>query len=393
MKKASILLIVLMLISVGFLSGCTDQTALRSDNDRFEIDTAAQYDGLIVQVTSVGRDESYSLFDDNGEFVTKEAGEGWGYVSVYYTIWNDDRIYVNIGRLDFVVHDSVGNKYYSDSFDGVINYDTLNRVNILYKGESGYAAQHFLVPDDAVGLSVYYNLGTISSPNWVYWVLNVDSSQTQNEDEVEDDIPEPIVIDHNSYFSHTTTGSHSPFIHVYGLVKNCADVNIEFLQVTIKIYDKWGTIIDNKDIYVIPTIIEPDSIGCFDGMFYDGTNYYDDYDHYDVEIASFRQFGNTVYKNFELTEVEYIEEEVTLLNGKVEIQKSIIGNIKNTGNVDMSSVDIYAVYYDSNNKIVGMCFATIFGLDGGQKKSFKTLPIVTPDTFSDYELIIDFTEE
>jgi len=222
---------------------------------------------------------------------------------------------------------------------------------------------------------------------------NGGKDSSENTTEEDENIAEPMIIDHNFYFNHTTTGSFSPYLHIYGLVKNFADVNIEFLQVTITIYDKWDTILGIKDVYVIPTIIELDSIGCFNGMFYDGTNYYDNYDHYDVEIASFEQFGNTVYKNFELTDVEYIEEEVTLLDGTVEIQDYIIGKIKNTGYIDMASVEIYGIYYDLNDKIVGMCFYTIFDLDSGQEKSFKTLPIVTPDTFSDYELIIDCTKE
>jgi hypothetical protein len=117
------------------------------------------------------------------------------------------------------------------------------------------------------------------------------------------------------------------------------------------------------------------------------------FDHYDIEVTSFKDYGRQTYKNFEVSDVSYNQEEVTLLDGTVELQDYITGTIKNTGYVDMASVEIYGIYYDSDDKIVGMCFYTIFDLDSGQEKSFKTLPIVTPDAFSDYELIIDFTEE
>ena len=218
------------------------------------------------------------------------------------------------------------------------------------------------------------------------------SNQSENEDmdnnntgnTEEEEFAEPIIIDHNSHNTLET------YLTIFGLVKNMADKNIDYVKLTITLYSSTGGIIDSDYTYAHPTTIKKNSTGCFWTMFSDIPSYYD---HYDIEITSFKNYDTQIYDKFELTDVNYMQEEVTLLDGTVELQDYITGKIKNTGYMDMVSVEIYGIYYDLNDKIVGMCFYTIFSLNAGQKETFKTLPIVTPDTFSDYELIIDYTEE
>jgi hypothetical protein len=385
MKKVAILLIALMVISMCFLSGCTEQTALQSNKDQFEINKAAQYDGLIVQVTDVGRDESYLRVDDNGEFVTEEAGEGWDYVSVYYTIWNDDRIYVNVGRLDFVIHDSEGNKYYSGSFDGIINYDSLNRVNMLYKGESGYDAQYFLIPDNAVGLKVYYNLGTISSPNWVYWLLNVDSSQSLEEDEEDEEIFDTSshlsIIDSNGFIDSVD------WTKIFGIVKNIGSTNLKYVELSCTLYDASGNVIANKEGYMNKNILEPDDTSSFNFIFEE-----DYYHSYDIEIidASEVDCSDTIGSGLSITNHYREDTDYSVI--------FIKGEIENTGTETADSVCVYARLYDSNGKIIGVQYGSGTGdgeligdLYSGWSDDFKITifdDYYVPDsTIASYELV------
>lgn len=356
MRKTAILLIALMFVSVGLLSGCeSSNTGNQNEIPNYQIPTTHT---VTYKVT--GTATSASLTSENSGGGTEQISDAYiPWETTYYTMQTGDFVYIsaqNNGE-----YGSVTSEIYVDG--------------ALFKTSTSSGA---------------YVIATTSGSIPIGYGYNGQSSTVKGKPNV----PDPLIIDHNFYFN-VTSDTSMPYLEVYGLVKNIADVNIWSIKVTITVYDTWGSILATEDVWVAPLLsIEPGSIGCFYWEFFDGTHYYDHYDHYDLKIASFEQTGDTSYKNFEFTDVKYIEEERTALNGNVWIQKSIIGNITNTGNVDMSYVNIHGVYYDSNGKIVGICQDYLPGLNAGQEKSFKTLPGagVFPDTFSDYKLIIDYAK-
>ena len=108
------------------------------------------------------------------------------------------------------------------------------------------------------------------------WVVVTDDDGGYNYDTIDiwakkyiPPTPIPEVIDHNAY-------SSSNNVYVVGLVKNVADKTIEFLNVSVTLYDASNNEIDTDWTYANPTIIEAGGEACFKTTHSD-VSYYDHY--------------------------------------------------------------------------------------------------------------------
>lgn len=191
--------------------------------------------------------------------------------------------------------------------------------------------------------------------------------------DVNDIVPDPEIIDHNSH-------SSGDFVYVVGLIENVASVNIEFVNLTITLYDSANNYITSEWTYASPTLIEAGERACFKASFSD-TPYYD---HYSIEIESFDRFGTQPY-NYLVT--SGVSDSIGTLGYEV------TGNIKNTGSKVVDSVTVNVVFYDNDGKILDKESRMLFDLYAGQTESFSLTVydwIIDPSSIANYELIIGY---
>jgi hypothetical protein len=73
-------------------------------------------------------------------------------------------------------------------------------------------------------------------------------------------------------------------IEVYGTVKNVADKNIDYAEVTVKFYDKDNELLITKNDQV--QYIGNGATKSFSVSYYNDERYFDQYDHYTVSVWS-----------------------------------------------------------------------------------------------------------
>ena len=71
---------------------------------------------------------------------------------------------------------------------------------------------------------------------------------------------------------------------VYGTVKNVADKNVDYAEVTVKFYDKDNELLITKNQQV--QYIGNGATKSFSVFYYNYEKYYDQYDHYTVSVWS-----------------------------------------------------------------------------------------------------------
>ena len=83
--------------------------------------------------------------------------------------------------------------------------------------------------------------------------------------------------------SHNTR-THGNAIEVYGTVKNVADKNVDYAEVTVKFYDKENELLITKNQQI--QYIGNDATKSFSILYYNYERYYDQYNHYTISVWS-----------------------------------------------------------------------------------------------------------
>lgn len=279
-----------------------------------------------------------------------------------------EEIYQNL------MNNKIGVSTISEILDATI--ELWNSIGGNAYSYGGYATH---IEGDLWEVGVYINAdGDVTKYSWQYNVTTDEETPLSSAAQKlyksdEEEIPEPEIIDHDSY-------SSGDFVYVFGTIKNIASVNIEYLKLTITLYDLGNNVIKSDFTYAHPTVIEPGMTACFKQIFSD-TPYYD---HYKIKVDSFEQFGIQPYHDLITTDVH---DSVGSLGYEVS------GNIKNIGSDVLPGVSIYAIFYDSNGKIIDVESDWISKLYAGQEESFRITVYdshISPGIISDYELKIDY---
>jgi len=215
---------------------------------------------------------------------------------------------------------------------------------------------------------------------------------------VNDIVPDPEIIDHNSYTRNID------FVYIIGIIKNVASVCINNVEIKAVLYDSAGNVIKTSleynpysDEYYYswahPTIIESGDTGCFKITFQDVPYY----DHYGIEIYSYKTDFNEGYDDsLVLENVDGGLEDYDFGSDYYNVG----GIIKNTGSNAYLNVNVYGIFYDSIGKIIAVEYDMIgegfpFTLYAGQEES---LSIQIADwemdisQISDYELKIEYSK-
>ena len=314
MKKAVILLIALMLISLGFLSGCTETDKNGTDESEIiddGINNSPKIHNVYASSTDVEVGESISFdcdaIDYDGEIVS------------YYWDFNDD------------------------------TYSTKKNPSHTFK-ESG---------------SFFVTVKVIDNDN--------DSGSDFISIRVNEIVPEPEIIDHNSY-------SSGDYVYVVGLIENVGSENIEFVNLTVTLYDSANNIIASDWTYASPTLIEVGKRACFKNIFSDIPYF----DHYSIDIETFENYGTQPYPYLVTSGV----------SGSIgTLGYEVNGYIKNTGSKIVDHVTVNAVLYDDYGKILDKDSRMFFDLYSGQTELFELICYdwnIEPSLIADYEIMIGY---
>lgn len=174
-------------------------------------------------------------------------------------------------------------------------------------------------------------------------------------------------------------------LEIYGIIKNLASVTIEDVEILVALRDASDNIIDSVIIAPKSSQIEPNGKSLFETTFLGDVGYYD---HYTAEIISFKESRDSIYKDLKLKNVWVDKSQV--YSDKDWYHYTIYGDITNTGSKVAQFVQVTAIFYDRNDKLIawgrGHPEDSVFGEIGtiysGQSVSFETYPNLDYPDFS-----------
>ena len=158
-------------------------------------------------------------------------------------------------------------------------------------------------------------------------------------------------------------------IEYYGYVEitNTGSTNIYMDECTFDIEDNDGHLLQSDD-YISKTvdILAPGEVGYFFNSL--GSSNFDD----DVDLSN----GVKLVPNYKLEEanddvVDYVVSDTDIKENKYGGVK-VTGRVENTTDEDDSLVQVSIIFYDKNDKVIGIDFTYIDELDAGSKQSFDT---------------------
>lgn len=156
--------------------------------------------------------------------------------------------------------------------------------------------------------------------------------------------------------------------YVVGEVENTGDVNLQHVMLTGFFYDEYGfvdTDFIEADIYVlVPGQKSPFEII----LLTDGGQV----DHYHI-LVTYQTINKNPYREFEiLSQSDYIDDSGDL---------HVVGEVKNTGNIDAPFVSLIATFYDFEGTVIGRDLDPIYpgDLKAGNTAPFDLSPIFIQD--------------
>jgi hypothetical protein len=330
MKKIAII-ITLMLITIGCLSGCNEQSGTFLDSSS----GICYYDWEATKTDYIG-----TYYSSLNEY-QHEAKLGYTFAIVTIKINNQASQEVDTNPWNWEMEIN-GVRYNHDTatYDDSIGHITAD------VGKGGYFQTKIVyeIPEGATSASLIYT--GFSAPYMeIDESLIPDSSQDNDATQDEEDEDEEIfdasshlsIIESNAY-----TGDYG-YTYVFGFVKNIGTSNLRFVKLSCTLYDASDGFIASEESYIKANILEPGDTSSFEFMIEE-----DYYNSYDLEIIDGREVDctDTIASGLYISN-DYMEE---TSYGTIYIK----GKIKNIGSESADLVSIIARLYDSSGKLIGI---------------------------------------
>ncbi len=196
----------------------------------------------------------------------------------------------------------------------------------------------FVIPAVIALLSLF---GCVSSPT---------SGPTQEVSEVE-------ILNHQGY--HITGGITGDYLPIFGEAQNISNENLEYIKLSVVLYDSSGKEIGSDRTYLSTDILRPGEKAPFSFW---PRPVLKDYESYGVMVTEYNITEREPYRDFEFINVSsYIGD-----RGYYRVE----GEIKNTGDRDIRFVDVIITFYDTEKKVVSASTYPIGDLNAGQTDTF-----------------------
>lgn len=399
-RKIVILLIALMVIGVGFLSGCTNT------GDNFENGSSDVVEEVFFNLSG----NITNNYDENIEIdyaiITDDIDE-WQYWAPtieftslkskhfscevktgYPTYWFWVQLFYLDGTVGFFLNDfNFSNPtgedmtYYIEvKTDGVIeiftDYSAVSKIkplNVIInpdvtKGDAPLTVTFLYTCDNCNDniSEIHWDFGDGETskemnPTHVFkdvGTYTVSLTITDDKDasgtetiQIEANFPEPKIIDYTFDDSITSGGEY-----VFGVIGNPSPTNIYDVILSVTFYDASNNIIKKVQgniwdstnyIKVVPSIIEAGETAVF---FCDPIVSIDYFDHYDVEVTGYET--TTSQTNFGYDGLIFQEKGINIYDDWQGTRGNFDGTLKNTGSKVVDWLRVAYTIYDLNGKII-----------------------------------------
>jgi PKD repeat protein len=393
MRKIIIILISLILLIVGNLSGCTSSenivpTVTISSNKTNGVAP------LTVEFQGIGNDpdgevESYSWdFGDGGTSTQQNPThifQSSGIFTVTLTVIDDKD-----GRQSTALIITV--------IDGKVNQNPICSLTVnTNSGEAPLTVLLSMTANDEDGSISSWNLDINNDGNPEYsesgnppstkqhaytnagtykakLTVNDNSSGAASSSvTITVTSPPPIkILSHSSYYN-------SGYFYVVGEVLNSANTNVEFVKIVATFYDEDNEMIGSSFTYIEIDVLTPNQKSPFEL-----NNYPDNLivDHYELSLQ-YRETSNLPYN-----QVEVLSHKSSVEYGYYKV----IGEVQNTGNNSIEFVKIVVTFYSSSGTVIGAGFTytDLDELSPGQKSPFElsSYPRTASEMSIDYYSIV-----
>ena len=170
-------------------------------------------------------------------------------------------------------------------------------------------------------------------------------------------------------------------LHFIGLVRNTGTVDLEFVEITVTLRDANNTLVAVESGYTSLDVVPVGQVSPFSVLFLEAPA---EWSTYEIDIQGEEADFLDPYTEFE----------VVSSTGRIPSfgGYEIVGEIRNTGVANAEFVEVIAVLYDVNNRILGVDFTfTEFDIvEAGGTSPFSLIALSTADGAIDhYDLFIE----
>lgn len=175
-------------------------------------------------------------------------------------------------------------------------------------------------------------------------------------------------------------------LHVVGEVKNTTGENVQFVKVTVNLFDTQGHLLDTDFTYTSEDVIEPNQQSCFEAIFLDSPPL-QDIASVEFEV-SFRSGGRKA-PGLVLLGVS------GAYSPTFEDWYEVIGQVRNDGPTKAEYVKVTSTLYSGPNQTgqvldCGFTYVNATHLEPGQTSSFKVLHTSVPSgTVGSYKVSVE----
>ncbi len=172
-------------------------------------------------------------------------------------------------------------------------------------------------------------------------------------------------------------------LYFIGIIKNSGNVDLEFTEAIATLRDDSGTLVGSASSFSTLDIIRPGEISPFKILF---LNTPANWTKYEIVVQGQEASFLSSYRDFEIVSSQGKTADFGVY--------TIVGEVKNIGNKDAEFVEIIAIMYDANGKIIGTesTFAKLDKVVAGSTSPFEVLVLSIADGAIDhYDLIVEGT--
>mgnify|MGYP006283087221 CR=1 FL=1 len=414
MKKNSILLIILIVINVGLLSGCVNNTndseniednyftlsGRITNNYAEEIDidyivSAEYYTDWYYSTVDEGTTINLSPYEvknyscnvkkgyDKYYFLVSwyyQNGEQGDFVDFNFTNYNDNDViyYIEVkSNTEMEISENFRPVSQNKAPEASAAADTTNGNAPLTVPFNGSASD-----EDGTIISYYWDFGDGESSNkqnpthtfqevgtYIVRLRITDNEGATGIDTITITVqfPEPEIIEQHIY-------KEGSSYYVSGIIQNVAQSAISDIELEVTFYDASNNIIEKQDYIDIlaPNIVGSQDVACFKTWVHA-----DWYHHYGIEITSYEITNQNPDEGLEIIG-DYLEYEMYM-------GYFIKGTVKNTGSGIFDFLEVVAMLYDSSGDFIGVESDYIGDFYSGQEEDFS---IGVDEDVSSYTLVV-----